>query len=160
MGFRRRRHAPLAPRSPARPPRGPAFFFLLCLLFRMYLNRMWICISTKHLQEEGVDSFVERLCYFFSIAVDIIRVKPKFVGVLFSSGAHPFEASSRFTTARIYPGGNPGGRIRHFSSPLFLLVLLSLPGRKGVMKGVLVLWSCFARFCGFAVVFRKGISKC
>ena len=95
---------------------------------------MWICISTKHLQEEGVDSFVERLCYFFSIAVEIIRVN-EFVGVLFSSGAHPFEASSRLTTAQIYPGGNPGGRIRHFSSPLLLLVLLSLSGRKGVMRG-------------------------
>ena len=114
---------------------------------------MWICISTKHLQEEGVDSFVERLCYFFSIAVDIIRVN-EFVGVLFSSGAHPSEASSRLTTVLIYLGGNPGGRIRHFSSPLLLLVLLSLSVRKGVMKGVLVLWSCFARFCGFAVVFR------
>ena len=49
--------------------------------------------------------------------------------MLFSSGAHPFEASSRLTTAQIYPGGNPGGRIRHFSSPL--RVLLSLSGRKG-----------------------------
>ena len=29
--------------------------------FWLYVNRMWICISTKHLHEEGVDSF--RPCY-------------------------------------------------------------------------------------------------
>ena len=46
-----------------------------------------------------------------------------------------FEASSRLTTAQIFSGGNPGGHIRHFSSPL--RVLLSLSGRKGSAKASL-----------------------
>ena len=46
-----------------------------------------------------------------------------------------FEACSRLTTAQIFSGGNLGGRIRHFSSPL--RVLLSLSGRKGSAKASL-----------------------
>ena len=36
------------------------------LLLRMYFNRILICIRRQHLQEEGVDSFVQRICYFRS----------------------------------------------------------------------------------------------
>ena len=49
-------------------------FFFSCVCSRMFLNRMWICISTKHLQEDGVHSCVESVCYSSCLSFHLVQL--------------------------------------------------------------------------------------